>query len=185
MSSTTSKQCGTLARIPRFVKAGTAILVALVLFLAGTLVSYQPVGAAEIDKRDPRHAFYLTPLTYDGSQALNACEAGYHMASMWEILDPSNLRYDITLGLTREDSGFGPPQVFGGWVRTGGLPRRTVFIEGAANCGAWTSNSAEHEGTVVSLPFSWAGQSESRPIGPWDAGHTPCNSPVRVWCMQD
>ena len=185
MSSTTSKQFRTIASIPRFVKASTAILVALVLFLAGTLVSYRPVGAAESDKKDTRRTFYLTSLTYDGSQALNACEAGYHMASMWEILAPSNLRYDITLGLTREDSGFGPPQVFGGWVRTGGLPRRTVLIEGAANCGAWTSNSSEHEGTVASLPFSWAVQSESRPLAPWDAGHTTCNSQVRVWCMQD
>jgi hypothetical protein len=46
------------------------------------------------------------------------------MASMWEISDPSNLRYDTQLGVTTADSGFGPPAgtsfvAFFGWVRTG------------------------------------------------------------------
>ena len=31
------------------------------------------------------------------------------MASMWEIHDPSDLRYDTDLGLTLADSGSGPP----------------------------------------------------------------------------
>ena len=41
------------------------------------------------------------------------------MASLGEIHDTSNLRYDTDLGLTLADSGFGPPIVFG-WIRTGG-----------------------------------------------------------------
>jgi hypothetical protein len=53
--------------------------------------------------------FYLTRTTHTGAEALSACAGGYYMASMWEIHDPSNLRYDTELGFTRGDSGFGPP----------------------------------------------------------------------------
>ncbi len=43
--------------------------------------------------------FYLTrENTFDGSEAPSACAAGYHMASLWEIFDPSNLVYDTALG---------------------------------------------------------------------------------------
>ncbi len=53
--------------------------------------------------------FYLTKTYHNGAQALSACATGYHMASMWEIHQPSNLRYDTDLGFIVADSGFGPP----------------------------------------------------------------------------
>jgi hypothetical protein len=37
--------------------------------------------------------FYLTKTKHNGAQALTACAAGYHMPSIWEIHDPSNLKY--------------------------------------------------------------------------------------------
>ncbi len=182
-----SKQFETIVSVARSFKGAVAILTALVLILAGTVVSDVRVGAQGVRKsNDSPRAFYLTPLPYDGSQALNACAAGYHMASMWEIVDPSNLRYETTLGLMREDSGFGPPQVFGGWVRTGGLPRGTVNIIGGANCRAYTSNTPGELGTSVSLPLSWAAQPDSSPIKPWSAVAAGCDAQgVRVWCVQD
>ena len=61
-------------------------------------------------KRDARRSFYLTKTTHTGAQALAACAEGYHMASLWEILNPSNLRYDTELGVVVGDSGFGPPK---------------------------------------------------------------------------
>ena len=65
--------------------------------------------------------FYLTQSGANGSQALTACDGGYHMASIWEILDPSNLKYDTNRGRTLGDSGSGPPSLGAGvgWIRTG------------------------------------------------------------------
>jgi hypothetical protein len=79
----------------------------------------------------------LTKNSADGSQALTACAAGFHMASLWEIFDPSNLQYDGTLGRTNDDSGFGPPTadffLNGGWVRTGFGSSATGAV-GETNC---------------------------------------------------
>src|SRR5262245_7913813 len=44
--------------------------------------------------------FYLSTDTFDGAHALAACSQGFHMASLWEIFDPTNLKYDTTLGQT-------------------------------------------------------------------------------------
>ena len=41
--------------------------------------------------------YYLTLPQFEGDQVLTACARGYHMASLFEILDTSNLRYDTTL----------------------------------------------------------------------------------------
>ena len=53
--------------------------------------------------------FYLTSALAIGDEALTACAAGYHMASLWEITDLSNLRYNTSLGQASGDSGQGPP----------------------------------------------------------------------------
>ena len=122
--------------------------------------------------------FYLTRTTHTGAEALSACAGGYYMASMWEIHDPSNLRYDTELGFTRGDSGFGPPsQSPGGfsgenaygWIRTG-WEASTVSLPGAGNCDAWTRAdiSGDVNGTVVSLNNRWD-SSGVRVIGPWNS----------------
>ena len=68
---------------------------------------------------DSRRAFYVTSVGHKGDAASTACESGFHMASIWEIIDVSNLRYDTARGFTRPDSGSGPPQWEEGWIRTG------------------------------------------------------------------
>src|SRR5262245_25332331 len=71
-------------------------------------------GVAKVRK------FYLTQdNTFDALEAPNACAAGYHMASLWEIFDPSSLVYDTALGHLSGD-GSGPPEFHIGWIRTGG-----------------------------------------------------------------
>lgn len=62
-----------------------------VLVLVGALATMMPLvsrgqGGNPFD-RDPRKAYYLTQTTHNGGQARSACAAGYHMASLWEILD--------------------------------------------------------------------------------------------------
>jgi hypothetical protein len=103
--------------------------------------------------------FYLTQGKYDGSQSLLACAEGYHMPSLWEIVDPSNLSYDTNLGVTVADAGSGPPSAAPGWIRTGFLASGGSMAPdgsvqpGTANCQAWTSASSEAHGTIVSLPI--------------------------------
>jgi len=134
--------------------------------------------------RDTRKSFYVTKTTHDGSQALTACTGGYHMASLWEILDPSNLRYDTQLGSTLPDSGFGPPTAAASEarVRTGGPASNSESV-GLGNCNAWTSASQDDFGTVIRLDFPWDATGEK--ISPWSAFTGPCSVQLPVWCMQD
>ena len=92
-----------------FKRSLTALVGSLVL--GGTIAALIPLVSSGQDKqlkRDSRRSFYLTQTEHTGSQALTACAEDYHMASLWEILDPSNLRYNTELGYTRADSGSGP-----------------------------------------------------------------------------
>ena len=133
--------------------------------------------------RDTRRSFYLTQTTHNGSQALTACAAGYHTASLWEIFDTSNLKYETALGLTTVDSGSGPPHV-AGWIRTGHVNAESGNVPGVGNCNAWTSASFDDFGTEVRLPTFWNFTSATE-ISPWDANSIHCSAPIHVWCVQD
>jgi hypothetical protein len=129
--------------------------------------------------------YYLTKNDYNGADADTACASGYHMASLWEILDPSNLKYDTDLGMVRDDSGQGPPTFpyFGGWVRTGYYDN-TSATPGMGNCDAWISSSSGDYGTTAYLPNDWeAGQD----IHVWEVDTATCDTAVflRVWCVAD
>jgi len=125
--------------------------------------------------------YYLTKNDYNGADADTACASGYHMASLWEILDPSNLKYDTDLGRTQADSGQGPPSYLGGWVRTG-YYSSSSSTAGVGNCKAWTSSSSGDYGTTAYLPNDWtAGQD----IHIWEVYAPQCNLSGYVWCMAD
>src|SRR5689334_22310310 len=49
--------------------------------------------------------FYLSTATAQGNKALDACAHGYHMASRFELLDPTVLQYDVSVGVTADDAG--------------------------------------------------------------------------------
>ena len=136
-------------------------------------------------KRGPRN-FYLTQAFVKGDEPLTACAEGFHMASLWEIHDPSNLSYDTALGFTKADSGFGPPTGTDarGWVRTG-FDATTDAVAGRGNCNAWTTgvSGGEMAGTAVSLSFSWADPALA--VSPWTPLLVACGSSSRVWCVQD
>lgn len=132
-----------------------------------------------------RRRFYLTnnDAFFDGSQALGACAAGFHMASMFEILDVSGLVYDSTLGITSDDSGNGPPSAHGGWARNG-------YFSASSNCSAWTSTTGN--GNRASLMSTFGqfnnddGNNELVPqMSPWVATNEACANASRVWCVED
>ena len=165
------------------------IALTFLLILVGTFATLMPlVGRGQGGSQNaPSHRdlrkFYLTQTSHDGSQALTGCAAGYHMASLWEIFDTSNLKYDTALGLTTADSGFGPPHV-AGWIRTGNVTAETGNVLGIGNCNAWTSASFDHFGTEVRLPVFW-NFTPSTDISPWDANPIHCSAHISVWCVQD
>ncbi|MFC2055504.1 hypothetical protein ACFLV7_14590 [Chloroflexota bacterium] len=132
--------------------------------------------------------YYLTKEPFKGSKpggsngsSAGVCANGYHFASLWEILDPSNLKYDTILGDDHRDSGKGPPSFTLGWVRTG-YSSNNSHNPGLANCSSWELESGF--GTVVSLTTNWT-DSSNRDIFVWDAALHPCSQEVQVWCIED
>ncbi len=125
--------------------------------------------------------YYLTTSDYTGADADDACASGYHMASLWEILDPSSLKYNTTLGRTRGDSGQGPPAALGGWVHTG-YSSSTSATPGWGNCNAWASSDGGHRGSTASLSRDW---STGGDFQVWNVGTYSCSTDYEVWCVED
>src|ERR1700730_18042199 len=107
------------------------VITALVAIVAFALLSHN-VGNAQgtvFTSTAPIRGYYLTKSTITGSKVLTACASGYHFASIWEILNTSDLHYNTTLRRTNVNSGNGAPaytshsttaDVPYGWIRTGG-----------------------------------------------------------------
>lgn len=130
--------------------------------------------------------YFMSNSQNDASHATAQCGPGFHMASMWELVNPSALSYDTTRGYTNADSGSGPP-VLSAWIRTG-ESAGTINIPGAANCNAWTSNSPNDYGTAVNLPFAWTYDPQFQPhylTAPWMAAAVTCDQVRPTWCIQD
>lgn len=125
--------------------------------------------------------FYITKSPVQGSSAATSCASGFHMASIWELWNPSMLTYDISLGETSSDSGQGPPNSYSGWVRTGGFSSG-IDPAGTANCSAYTTSSGASKGTIVNFRSNWT---TSNTVGPWEASSVACNAAARVWCIEN
>jgi len=166
------------------------ILFAATVAIVIPLVSHEQAQGQGPPQRDQRRLYYLSQNTRTGSGALTGCVAGYHMASLWEIFDPSNLKYNRELGLTGDDSGFGPPiSVNGegavGWIRTGN-DADSGSTAGQANCNAWTlENGDVASGTVVQPALDWRTSTTATSVSPWIAKTVFCSFPQHVWCVQD
>ena len=169
-------------------KKSFAALIGLIILVAALAVILPLVGRAQNGgnpfNRDSRRSFYVTRTTHDGSQALTACANGYHMASIFEIVDTANLRYNPELGGTAQDSGFGPPAGGSseGWIRTGGGGSNSESV-GLGNCNAWSSASTNDWGTIIKLDSPFDGPATR--ISPWLSFTTTCNARPQVWCVQD
>jgi hypothetical protein len=124
----------------------------------------------------PRQYYLTQNDTYDGISADQACATGYHMASIFEILDPSNLQYNTSLGYTQGDSGAGPPHEVDGWIRSGDQNDLDL------NCAGWTTAGAGAYGPIATLSYDLVAGAES----PWTVttGRI-CSETRRVWCMQN
>jgi hypothetical protein len=170
----------------------TAVLLVCLLMgipLASSVAAREPAtntsmpdsAAAYLPHSAGRH-FYLTSANYATNQVKTVCAAGYHMASLWEILDVSNLVYDYDhpAAYNKADSGYGPPSNWYGWVRTG-YDSSGSTTTGAGNCLNWTSTSSPNNGVSVRLSDTW----ETAPgdIFTWDATSFGCGFTGPVWCV--
>jgi hypothetical protein len=129
-----------------------------------------------------RGFYYVTEENKKPVEALAACAPGYHMASLWEILDPAELHYaqHVAGAQVLADQGSGPPAGFWGWVRTGG-DGSVANVAGQANCNVWTDTELGHFGTIVQLSPDWA--SAATAISPWEAKTWGCQQHAQVWCV--
>ena len=127
--------------------------------------------------------YYMTRENHLGASADTACTAGYHMASLWEILDISNLEYDVGLGEANDDSGQGPAAGYLGWVRTG-HGNSITGSAGQGNCDGWGSSSSDAYGTAVGLTMDWT---QAPDIGAaWAVSTETCDTGgISVWCVED
>jgi hypothetical protein len=114
--------------------------------------------------------------TGDDGYGGGVCADGYHFASFWEIVDPSNLKYNTDLGLTVSDSGRGPPRGYFGWVRTGSLGNS------GSNCSTWTRSDVDARGTSVHFS-SISDHVNTEAV--WELTLRSCNQNPSVWCVQD
>jgi hypothetical protein len=168
------------------------LLIPVILLTARTVRDARATatGAAATASANMRQ-FYLSKSSYTAGNATGACASGYHFASIWEIADPSALKYETSLGRTATDGGSGPPtRLTGfmysipatGWVRTG-FSYSVASFPGQANCGTWLTNDGMSWGTTANLVSNWTGGEQD--LGPWNIEVRTCNTALRVWCVQD
>lgn len=148
------------------------------------LYALNAASAEALQSPPPLRTYYLSTTQVQGSGALTACIAGYHMASMAEIFNMSTLRYasELPQAATSADAGSGPPFSLSGWIRTG-VSSSVNAVPGNANCAIWTSNIAGENGTTGNLNPQWSPASKN--VSPWDALVAGCNANRRVWCVED
>ena len=138
---------------------------------AGQVLGSTGTGAAWVTPRPRR--FYLAKVIASGANADTLCGAGFHFASIFELVDVGALRYDTTLGQTTADSGAGPP-TSAGWARSGAG-------SGPTNCNTWTDATAAVTGTLTQLSRDPASQE----LGPWSVASGACSTLAPSWCVED
>ncbi|MEZ4333332.1 MAG: right-handed parallel beta-helix repeat-containing protein [Myxococcota bacterium] len=135
-----------------------------------------------------RH-FYLSKTPVNGQSALQQCAAGFHMASLGELFDPSGLRYDALRGHALGDGTPPTSSAAAGWIRTGYTAYANSGEPGKSNCDAWTAGAGIAGGTVAYLNEVWTQTGTTPPVTPplwpWKLASQLCTFPSRVWCVQD
>jgi hypothetical protein len=135
--------------------------------------------------------YYLTKNSFDGGDAIMACDPRFHIARISEIQDPNNLQY-ATRSITVYDSlvddpGLGPPADRMGWVYTGSLP-----LAGVPDYSDYSMSSIDQQnGITVAFHVHniWGDLSmdpfSSDPTTEWQTAHRLLSYPQPVWCVED
>jgi hypothetical protein len=78
------------ARVDVFKNIGLFVVRIIILVLVCCTFLETPVSAGS--KKKGAKKYYQSHSGFTGSQASTACEKGFHMASLWEIFNTSNLQ---------------------------------------------------------------------------------------------
>ncbi len=194
MEDQEKRQARTLVIDINLTHEGVIVLIAVLLTAA--FVGYLALGQGRVSASPAAspaatssglRKYYRTFNSYYPTEASTACATGYHFASLWEILDTSNLAYDMNLGDWQADSGCGPLSTRRGWVRTGYKSSGDTGIPGQNNCLAWTTDANAYQGTSAELPDQWNAidPNEIPDVGVWIVGNDGCDTPIPVWCVED
>jgi hypothetical protein len=176
-----------IRKLDLYPSRSTAIWITL-FFISAALLGYLTWGPSQAAAEEPAapsapyaslRQYYLTTSPSSATGAMTACASGYHLASLWEILDTSILDYNNNLGYNQGDSGSGPPTYLG-WIQTGHIHSGSA-IPGMASCEYWSSNSSGLYGTLAQLPVNWIGTY----LHLWDSQTAQCNESYHVWCVED
>ena len=123
--------------------------------------------------------YYLTKNSVDGCNAIMACDSGFHMASISEILGSSNLQYanrsTTVYDSLVDDEGLGPPANHMGWVGSG-VYQASGFVY---DCEDISEYRDIHSGTTLILNDSSTSNMW------WQAAHQSWSQPEPVWCVED
>jgi len=162
-------------------------LLSIALMVQVTLVGMVSFSRAAEDPFKPK-TYYLTGSVFDGSDAITACDSGFHMARGPEIRQPSNLEYASrtpTVYDSITDRGLGPPLNRMGWVRSGVYAADGFVYDCDDNRSALTNQL----GMVVALSAltsdSAVGQPPIPPIMWWQETWRVCSQLASVWCVED
>lgn len=134
---------------------------------------------------DGRRLYYLTTSVFSGAEALSACVTGFHMASLWEIMDPSQLKYDVNRGFATQDSGSGPPSDGLAWIRTGESASSGGSAPGRASCEGYTVTTGNGTSAVLYPDWEAGGGGTDSRIPWWRVSQVPCALDFKVWCVEE
>lgn len=168
------------------------ILIFLFLWAALSLGYREAAAGTEPDQNEVpaslaiTRKFYLTTDGHKASGAVLVCEQGYHFASMWELLDTSNLAYAGDTGAVWPggDLGSGPPSEMPGWIRTGYESESDSGIPGRDNCKNWMSDNSSFSGTTAQLRSDWT-TGTGHYLHGWEVTAVDCSQKRAVWCIED
>ncbi len=129
--------------------------------------------------------YYLTENTFDGGDAIMACDLGFHMANMLEIQDPSKLQYanrrTAAFQSLIDGQRLGAPSNRMGWVRSGS--------SGAYDCGDWRGKYDTELGNTIGLYDFWYASESRQPVSGlntwWQVSRQICSQQEPVWCIDD
>lgn len=167
----------------RFIRGSRTGVAVLLLLASASFFTVNSHAGKLPSSTAPQRGYYLTKDNFDGSQPLSACAAGYHMASLWEIHEPSDLRYNESLGLTLGDGG--PPTQTSGWIRLG-FPADQNYSCSIDLTNPWTSNSSLQKGATAFLAPPYYVLTEATVVDQtWGTLQQACDVARKVWCVQD
>lgn len=122
--------------------------------------------------------YYLTSATTTANGAPASCAAGFHFASLTEMLYEGSLEYAEGFGRSINEGGIvaGPGAGDQGWVRSG------FESSSGSNCSNWTAAGSQTGPTLATSDISLVSTLNR---GAWNLGAGTCSVPRRVWCIQD